>query len=163
MILHAYNNCEIIEVQLILINTRCYSYFYYYYYLYLSYTTSEVAVRHVDPYGVRQWKIQIQRSCWIKWKKSKMIYQKLVFLSLTRFSIILTVGDAILMILFATVAGNKDYTCLYEQFWEYDSLWVDVYFQIWNHKNKKNLYLYIVQWVSFFHLYGLIKRVWLLI
>lgn len=54
MILHAYNNCEIIEVQLILINTRCYSYFYYYYYLYLSYTTSEVAVRHVDPYGVRQ-------------------------------------------------------------------------------------------------------------
>lgn len=45
-----------------------------------------------------------------------MIYQKLVFLSLTRFSIILTVGDAILMILFATVAGNKDYTCLYEQF-----------------------------------------------
>lgn len=47
MILHAYNNFEIIEVQLILINTRCYSYFYYYYYLYLSYTTSEVAVRHV--------------------------------------------------------------------------------------------------------------------
>lgn len=36
-----------------------------------------------------------------------MIYQKLVFLSLTRFSIILTVGDAILMILFATVLVIK--------------------------------------------------------